>query len=46
MTSVNLVGKIRIAHLGTLLSCCAFLRRDTLRGSLSISDRAWKPVEH
>ncbi len=36
MTSVNLVGKLRILLLGTLLPCCAFLRRDSLRTSLTI----------
>jgi hypothetical protein len=36
MTSVNLVGKLRILRFGTLPPCCAFLRRDSLRTSLTI----------
>jgi hypothetical protein len=36
MTPADLVGKLRISRLGTLMPCCAFLRRDTLRLSLII----------
>ena len=36
MTLTNLVGKLRISRLGTLMPCCAFLRRDILRTSLNI----------
>jgi hypothetical protein len=36
MTPADLVGKLRIVRLGTLMPCCAFLRRGSLRTSLTI----------